>query len=165
MSACGHLEIGGGLLQRMVTPRQATSSDLEPALSLLECFFAEEGFQIPPAQMRARLAKMLKDDGSAVFLAWSGDKAVGVATATTSSGIELGLSAELEDLYVLPEARDSGVGGTLIASVKDWCRTQGCTLVSVVVTPEGQAAHNLVEYYNRRGFKETGRTLLYAHFD
>jgi aminoglycoside 6'-N-acetyltransferase I len=149
----------------MVMPRKATSSDLETALSLLECFFAEEGFQIPAAQMRTRLEKMLKDDGSAVFLAWFGDEAVGVATVTTSSGIELGLSAELEDLYILPEARRSGVGGALIASVKDWCRARGCTLVSVVVTPEGQVAHNLIEYYHRRGFEETGRSLMFAHLD
>jgi aminoglycoside 6'-N-acetyltransferase I len=88
-----------------------------------------------------------------------------VATVTTSSGIELGLSAELEDLYVLPEARRSGVGEALIASVKDWCRTRGCTLLSVVVTREGQATHNLIEYYDRRGFKETGRTLMFASLD
>ena len=149
----------------MVTPRQATISDLEPALSLLECFFAEEGFQLPPAQMRTRLAGMLKDDDSAVFLAWLGNEAVGVAAVTTSSGIELGLSAELEDLYVLPEARRSGVGEALIAAVKDWCRTRGCTLLSVVVTPEGQAAQNLIEYYDRRGFKEMGRTLMFAPLD
>ena len=149
----------------MVTPRQATSSDLESALYLLERFFAEEGFQVPPAQMRTRLAKMLKDDGSAVFLAWLGDEAVGVATVTTSSGIELGLSAELEDLYVLPKARRSGVGNALIAAIKDWCRAQGCALVSVVVTSEGQAAHDLIEYYDRAGFKETGRTLLFARLD
>jgi aminoglycoside 6'-N-acetyltransferase I len=149
----------------MVMPRQATSSDLEPALALLECFFAEEGFQIPLAQMRTRLGNMLKDDGSAVFLVWLGDEAVGVATVTTSSGIEFGLSAELEDLYVLPEARGSGVGGALIAAVKDWCRARGCTLVSVVVAPEGQVARNLIEYYDRRGFKETARTLMFAHLD
>lgn len=88
-----------------------------------------------------------------------------MATVTTSSGIEFGFSAELEDLYVLPEARGSGVGGELISAVKDWCRAQGCTLLSVVVTPEGQTAHNLVEYYGRRGFRESGRTLLFADID
>ena len=152
-------------MQRVVVPRQATMADLEPALSLLERFFAEEGFQCPPAQMRARLGEMLKDDNSTVFLTWLDGKAVGIATATTSSGIELGLSAELEDLYVLPKVRGFGVGGALIAAVKDWCRVQGCTLLSVVVTPEGQAAHNLIEYYGRRGFQETGRTLLFAYID
>ena len=34
---------------------------------------------------------------------------------------------------------------------------------NVIVTPEGQAAHNLIGYYRRRGFVETGRTILFAH--
>jgi GNAT superfamily N-acetyltransferase len=43
--------------------------------------------------------------------------------------------------YVLPEARGAGAGAALIEAVKAWCRKRGCTLVLVVVTPEGQAAH------------------------
>jgi aminoglycoside 6'-N-acetyltransferase I len=149
-------------MQRAVTTRQATMADLAIALPLLERFFAEEGFQTPPGQIGEQLAVLLDDDESVVFLARLGDRAVGVATVTTTSGIELGLSAELEDLYVLPEARGSGAGGALIEAVKAWCRAQSCTLVSVVVTPEGQAAHNLIEYYRGHGFEETGRTLLFA---
>jgi aminoglycoside 6'-N-acetyltransferase I len=140
-------------------------ADFQITLPLLERFFAEEGFQTPPGQIGEQLAILLGDDESAVFLAWLGDRAVGVATVTTTSGLELGLSAELEDLYVLPEARGSGAGGALIEAVKAWCRAQGCTLVSVIVTPEGQAAHNLVEYYRGRGFEETGRTLLFARLE
>jgi aminoglycoside 6'-N-acetyltransferase I len=140
-------------------------ADLPTALALLERFFAEEGFQTPPWQIGEQLAVLLDDDESAVFLAWLEDRAVGVATVTTTSGLELALSAELEDLYVLPEARGSGAGSALIETVKAWCRAQGCTLVAVVVTPEGQAAHNLVEYYRGRGFEETGRTLLFARLE
>jgi GNAT superfamily N-acetyltransferase len=145
-------------MQRAVTTRRATMADFQIALPLLERFFAEEGFQTPPGQLGAQLAVLLDDDESAVFLAWLGGRAVGVATVTTTSGLEL-------DLYVLPEARGSGAGGALIDSVKAWCRAQGCTLVSVIVTPEGQAAHNLIEYYRGRGFVETGRTLLFAHLE
>jgi aminoglycoside 6'-N-acetyltransferase I len=152
-------------MQRALTTRRAMMADLPNALPLLERFFAEEGFQTPPGQIGEQLAVLLDDDESAVFLAWLGDRAVGVATVTTTSGIELGLSAELEDLYVLPEARGRGTGGALIEAVKAWCRAQGCTLVSVIVTPEGQATHNLIEYYRRRGFEETGRTLLFAHLE
>jgi aminoglycoside 6'-N-acetyltransferase I len=140
-------------------------ADFQIALPLLERLFDDEGFQTPPGQLGEQLAVLLDDDESAVFLAWLSDRAVGVATVTTTSGLELGLSAELEDLYVLPEARGSGAGGALIEAVKAWCRAQGCTLVSVIVTPEGQAAHNLVEYYRARGFEETGRTLLFSRLE
>lgn len=146
-----------------VTLRQATTADAGAALPLIERFFAEEGFYAPPGQMRLQLLGLLADDESAVFLASQGEEAVGLATVTTSSGIELGLAAEMEDLYVLPAARGLGIGAALIDAVKGWCRARACSLVSVVVTPEGQAAHDLIGYYRRRGFVETGRTLLYAH--
>jgi aminoglycoside 6'-N-acetyltransferase I len=152
-------------MTRTVVARQAAAADLEAALPLLERFFVEEGFQTPPGQIREQLAALLDTPESAVFLAWRDAQAVGVATVTTSSGIEFGLSAELEDLYVPPEVRGSGVGSALIHAVEDWCRAQGCSLVYVVVTPEGQAAHHLVEYYCARGFEESGRTILFSHLE
>jgi aminoglycoside 6'-N-acetyltransferase I len=142
--------------------RLLSDAHLEDAFSLVERFFAEEDFSATAEQIRAELRYLLSGEDSAVFLAWLGGRAVGVATVTTTRGIELGLSAELEDLYVLPDARRAGVGAALIDAVKDWCRARGCTLVAVVVTPEGQAAHDLLGYYARRGFAATGRTLLFA---
>jgi aminoglycoside 6'-N-acetyltransferase I len=145
--------------------RQAGTDDREPAALLLEHFFREEGFDASSWQIREQLSYLLVDADSAVFLAWHDARAVGVATGTTTRGLELGLSAEMEDLYVLPEARQGGVGRALISAVADWCRRLGCTLVAVVVTPEGQAAHDLLGYYQARGFENTGRTLLFYHLD
>jgi aminoglycoside 6'-N-acetyltransferase I len=147
----------------MVEIEQATLAEFEAVLPLLERFFAEEGFDTPRAQIGAELVELIGASGSAVFLARQGEHPVGVATVTTTRGIELGMSAELEDLYVVPEARGTGVGGALIEAVKEWCRSRGCSLVAVVVTPEGQAVHDLMAYYRGRGFQETGRTLLFAH--
>jgi aminoglycoside 6'-N-acetyltransferase I len=147
----------------MVQIEQATLADFEAALSLLERFFEEEGFRTPREQIRGQVEQLLRDKESAVFLARAEGQPVGVATATTTEGIELGLSAEMEDLYVLPEARGSGAGRALIGAVAGWCRARGCSLVAVVVTPEGQAAHDLVGYYRAQGFEETGRTLLFRY--
>ena len=147
-----------------VMTRQATAADYEAALPLLERFFVEEEFRTPLSQVREELTELLHNPESAVFVAWLGAQAVGVATVTTSRGIEFGYCAELEDLYVLPEARKSGVGGALVQAVKSWCQVQGCSVVYVVVTPEGQAAHNLIGYYCARGFEESGRTILFNHF-
>jgi aminoglycoside 6'-N-acetyltransferase I len=156
--------------QRMDAPveealkvRQVGVSAFEEALPLIERFFVEEGFHTPSAQIREHLTELLADPESAVFVARYGARAIGVATVTTSQGIELGLSAELEDLYVVPDARKQGAGHALIEAVREWCCRRGCTLVSVVVTPEGQAAHDLIGYYRGQGFEETGRTLLFYH--
>lgn len=145
--------------------RRATMAELEITLPLLERFFAEEGFRAPSGQIRVGLVDLLSDEGSGVFLAWLDAVVVGVATVTTSSGIEFGLSAELEDLYVVPEVRGRGVGGKLIGSAISWCRSKRCTLVAVTVTPESQATHDLIGYYTAHGFRETGRMLLYAHLE
>lgn len=142
---------------------QVRVSAFEEILPLIERFFVEEGFHTPPIQIREHLLTLLADPESAVFLAQRGTRPIGVATVTTSQGIELGLSAELEDLYVLPDARKQGAGHALVEAVREWCRCQGCTLVSVVVTPQGQAAHDLIDYYRGQGFEETGRTLLFCH--
>lgn len=130
------------------------------AFCLLERFFREEGFDTPAEEMRSALRTMMTAPSSAVFLAWRGREAVGVATATTSVGIEYGRSAELEDLYVLPKARGSGVASALIEAVCRWCFEEGATVVLVTVTPEGEAEHKLLDYYQRRGFVNTGRIIL-----
>jgi aminoglycoside 6'-N-acetyltransferase I len=143
-----------------ITVRQATSAECDAALPLLQRFFAEEGFATPPDQIRLEVQELLRNPESAVFLAWQGSQAIGVATVTTSRGIEFGLSAEMEDLYVLPEARGTGAGTALIRAVEGWCQTRGCTALEVVVTPEGQQAHDLIGYYRRRGFQESGRVIL-----
>ncbi len=143
-----------------VAIQQAGVESFETALCLLERFFREEGFSTPVQEMRTSLHAMMAGPSSAVFLAWRGHEAVGVATVTTSVGIEYGRSAELEDLYVLPEVRGSGVASALIEAVCAWCRERGVSAVLVTVTPEGEAEHNLLDYYERRGFTNTGRVIL-----
>ncbi|HYY78448.1 MAG TPA: GNAT family N-acetyltransferase [Actinomycetes bacterium] len=127
---------------------------------LLVRFFAEEGFAVPAATIGERVAAFLTEPANAVFLAWRGGRAVGVATVTTRFGIEYGLGGELEDLYVLPGARGAGVAGRLIDAAAGWCRSRGGTQLEVCVTPEGQRAHDLVGFYRRRGFADQGRRLL-----
>jgi len=133
---------------------------VDEALHLLERFFREEGFDTPAESMFSSLRAMLVSPASAVFVAWQEGRAVGVATVTTSVGIEYGRSAELEDLYVLPEARGCGIAGALIEAVCSWCRGEGVTVVLVTVTEEGEANHRLIDYYRRCGFRTTGRLIL-----
>jgi GNAT superfamily N-acetyltransferase len=140
--------------------QQVKADCIEVAFHLLERFFSEGGFDTPAQQMRASLRTMMTDPGSAVFLAWQEQEAVGVATVTTSVGLEYGRSAELEDLYVLPEERGSGVASALIEAVCSWCRQQKVSVVLVTVTPEGESEHGLTNFYRRRGFAVTGRLIL-----
>ena len=148
------------LVSSSVAIQEVGADSFETAFRLLARFFREEGFDTPVQQMRASLHTMVTAPGSAVFLARRGGGAVGVATVTTSVGLEYGRSAELEDLYVLPEERGGGAASALIEAVCAWCGEQGVSVVLVTVTPEGEAEHQLTEFYRRRGFAYTGRVIL-----
>ena len=132
----------------------------DAAFCLLKRFFREEGFDTPPEQIHSSLSAMLAGANSALFLARRGAEVLGIASVTMSMGIEYGLAAELEDLYVLPHARQSGVASALIEEACAWCREQGCTAVLATVTMEGEAAHGLKGFYRRRGFTDTGRVIV-----
>jgi aminoglycoside 6'-N-acetyltransferase I len=148
-----------------VSVQQIGLESYDAAFALLLRFFREEGFDTPEREMRPSLSTLLVDPDSTVFLAEQNGQAVGVATVTSRVGIEYGRSAELEDLYVVPEVRGRGTGTALIDAVRAWCRRKGCTVLDVVVIPEGEAKHGLTDFYLRRGFANTGRVILEVRLD
>jgi aminoglycoside 6'-N-acetyltransferase I len=150
----------GGYRDAAITTQKVGIESLDIALRLLQRFFSEEGFHTPAEEMRLSLHAMITGPSSAVFLARRDKEVLGVATVATSVGIEYGRSAELDDLYVLPEARGSGVASALIEAVCSWCHQQRCTTVLVTVTPEGEAAYKLIAFYQGRGFVNAGRVIL-----
>lgn len=140
--------------------KQTNIESLEPALELVARFFREEGFDTPADAQHSNLLTLLSSPASAVFLAWRDAKAVGIATVTTSVGLEYGLSAEMEDLYVLPSERSAGIAHALIAEVITWCKDKGVSAILVTVTPEGEKKHKLLEFYQQQGFANHGRLIL-----
>ncbi|MBN1992716.1 MAG: GNAT family N-acetyltransferase [Anaerolineae bacterium] len=143
-----------------LTIRPVGLESFDAAFDLLVRFFREEGFATPKEEMRASLRLLLASPAHAVFLARRDGQAVGVATVSIALNIEYGRSAEIDDLYVLPQARQQGVAAALIQTACAWCRRQGCAVVLVTVTAAGNAAHGLVGFYQRRGFVDTGRVIL-----
>lgn len=132
---------------------QATAKDASIVLPLLIQFFEEESLNLDYERLSLAITAMLNDSRSAIFVAWSEQAAIGVATVTTTSqGLEFDRYAELEDLYVLPQARQKGIGRALIDRVKQWCSQNDCSVLSVVVTAEDQATRNLISYYEKQGF-------------
>lgn len=141
---------------------QIASAQFDSALSLLQRFFIEEGFDAPPEQIRANLTEFFAHNDYSVFLAYLNDQPVGIATVSTSISVELGRMAEIDDLYVLPEARGQGVAKALITKVIEWCQSQGRAYIQVAITPAGEAAHGLQKFYKQLGFIDTQRAL-FAH--
>ena len=139
---------------------RAGPHDVAVVTDLAERFFREEGFDLPPDGLAGRVADYVALDSNAIFLARRGDRLIGFATVATGFGLEYGLAAELEDLYVVPDHRRQGVARRLVGQATAWAANRGCSAVLVTVTPEGEAAHGLIGFYAGLGFRDRGRRLL-----
>jgi len=129
----------------------------QAAVELLARFFREEGFATPPQRIAENLDRMLADPFCWCALALADGKAQAVVTVSTVLYVEWGRLGEIGDLYILPEYRGRGLARLLIERAKNWCRAQGCSAVSVTITPTGEARHRLSRFYSRLGFEPTGR--------
>jgi GNAT superfamily N-acetyltransferase len=133
-----------------IIPVDARNTEL--AVSLLHRFFQEEGFSGDRSSIAANLERMRRDDNHWVAVALNNRHIVGIVTVTSMLYIEWGRLGEIGDLYVLPEARGSGIARRLVQAAIDWCRARGCGAVEVITTPRGEAAHGLSNFYSRFGF-------------
>ena len=140
--------------------RLGPQDDGTAAAMLLQRFFREEGFTTPDDVIATNLRRMLAIEHCAVLLAEEQGVACGVATVSMDFGIEFGWSAELGDLYVVPEHRGKGMSRALIAAAEAWLRRMGATGYQVTVTPHGADA-DLRRFYLASGFAAEGRELLY----
>ena len=131
------------------------------AILLLQRFFREEGFDTPDDVIAANTRRMLGLDVCAILQAEEDGVAIGVATVSMEFGIEFGWSAEMGDLYILPEWRGRGVARLIVAAAEDYLRARGAAGYQVTVTPFGEKSHGLRDFYRALGFAEEGRELLY----
>ena len=139
--------------------RVARADEVPAVLALAVAFYAEDGFTTPAGELAANLAVLTTSAAARVAVAVDGD-IVGFAVTTTSFGLEHGLIAELEDLFVVPARRGGGVGRALIEDSVEWARSVGCHHVELVVAPNGPDVSHLFGLYARFGFDDGGRRLL-----
>jgi aminoglycoside 6'-N-acetyltransferase I len=143
-----------------VSVRTAGPADLAAVLPLAVAFYAEDGFGTGELALRDNLSVLLDSALARVAVVQSKARLLGFAITTTSFGLENGLIAELEDLFVEPTARRRGLGGLLIADSVGWAREQGCGRLELVVAPNGRDVGHLLGYYLARGFLDEDRRLI-----
>ncbi|MFF7789233.1 GNAT family N-acetyltransferase [Streptomyces sp. NPDC007991] len=95
-----------------------------------------------------RCMVVVRDDGVVIGMAW-----LAVVQRVPTPGARRRASGDLQCVYVVPEARDGGVGGALIRAVLDGARELGLERVTVHSSPRAIPA------YARCGFQESPRLL------
>jgi ribosomal protein S18 acetylase RimI-like enzyme len=103
------------------------------------------------AAVDARLPLHRLGQPGTYLVAWDGDQPVGHAFVAWS-GTKLGMP-EIQDVWVLPERRRTGVATALSRAAEDEAKARGFDRISLSVGLANDAARSL---YERLGFADTG---------
>jgi GNAT superfamily N-acetyltransferase len=107
--------------------------------------FPPERYDYPDEAIRADWAAALHDPGGETYLAFEGDRAVGVIAVN---------GCVLQTLYVVPDRWGRGVGGALHDLALDRLRDAGVEEARLWTLRENGRARS---FYERRGWSLTGR--------
>jgi aminoglycoside 6'-N-acetyltransferase I len=146
--------------QREPVLRAASSDDLASLVRLTRAFYDEDGFATTDDDIRVRLEHFLTARDSRIAVAGDIGAPYAFALTTIQLVLESGLVAEIQDLFVDPAHRRSGLANALIEDAASWARAHSATLLEVVVAPNGRDVDHLVRYYTARQFTDEGRRLL-----
>lgn len=143
-------------------PRIATLEDADEVAGLLHDFNTEFDTPSPgPDVLAGRVRRLLAGDSAFAVLA--GRPAVAVALVTLRPNVWYdGRVALLDELYVVPQRRNGGIGSDVIAEVLRRARVGGADAVEINVD-EGDV--DAQRFYRRHGFSDlepdTGERALY----
>ena len=133
------------------TVRWAGPHDVPRLLAMMRTLAAHEGSQ---AALRTSLDALLRDGFGPVprFRALLAERASGVAgyvTCTTGYSIWAGRTTLLvDDVFVAPEGRGTGIGRTLMEAIGRTCIEEGHAFVRWTVEPDNARA---IGFYERLG--------------
>ena len=132
--------------------RLAVDADIPALCELLSLLFAQESEFHPQAQLQAKGLTMIigHPEVGAILVATLDAQVVGMLnllwTVSTALGQRVGL---LEDVVVLPEARNKGVGATLLQAGLSLAHQHDVGRITLLTDPSNHAAH---AFYARHGF-------------
>lgn len=146
--------------------RMATPDDAEVVAGLLHDFNVEFDTPSPGVDLlNHRLRSLLDGPSTSAILAGEPAASVGVALITFRPNVWYeGEVALLDELYVVPELRSNGIGGTIIGKILELADERGVGLIEINVD---QADVDAQRFYERHGFSgfepDTGDRAYYYH--
>jgi GNAT superfamily N-acetyltransferase len=139
--------------------RLARNEDVAALVDLMAAFYSEAGFSLPAVAARQTFSALLRDPRlGRVWLIESDRTPVGYVVVTVAFSMEFGgLRGFIDDFFVLPAARNKGVGAAALETVKQACRELGLCALLVETGPDDHPARSI---YARAGFEPNDRVLL-----
>jgi GNAT superfamily N-acetyltransferase len=140
----------------MEAARPAGAADRERIAELRAELFAElSAYRGGALWVRERMSAARADE-SAAFVGTLDDAVVAYGIVEVVELRDGGRIGSVTELYVEPDAREVGVGETLVGVVLDWCREHGCEGVDATALPGHRAAKN---FFEEHGFVSRSLTM------
>ncbi len=149
----------------MVEIRKAEVTDVPALLPLVEEYWRFEsisGFE--SAQVTTQLEHVLSEPRlGAGWISTTDGVAVGYLLAVYVFSLEhLGITAEIDELFVLPSQRGRAIGAKLLNAAESEFRKVGCLNVSLQLSRHNNSARSFYhchEYVERPGYELLEKTL------
>ena len=139
---------------QMIEISQATADDIATLLPLIAEYWRFENIAgFDPDRVAAQLTQLLSMPQRGVgWLASSDGIVAGYLLAVYVFSLEhLGLTAEIDELFVLPAQRGRGAGARLLRAAEAEFLRAGCTSVSLQLSRHNEAARG---FYRRHAYNE-----------
>ncbi len=149
----------------MALIRIAETNDIATLLPLIADYWDFESIPgFDPASVAPQLECLLSTPSlGAGWLAFRDNIAVGYLLAVYVFSMEhMGITAEIDEFFVIPAARDSGAGAGLLRTAETEFIRVGCTNVSLQLSRENDSARRFYHrfgYTERSGFELLDKTL------
>ena len=138
--------------------REAVVGDVRTLVELMAEFYAESGYVLDRARADVAFTTLLSD--SRLGRVWLIEQAaaVGYVVVTFVYGMAYGgLMAFVDDFFVRPAFRNSGLGTAALTAARDACTMLGVRAMAVEVAGDNASA---LAVYRRTGFEMTDRKLM-----
>jgi ribosomal protein S18 acetylase RimI-like enzyme len=132
--------------------RRANIGDTAVLLPLVEQYWEFEGLTgFDAAALRAALERLLSSPTiGAIWMATDAQRPLGYLAVVYVFSLEhRGVTAEIDEFFVLPGHRTCGVGSQLLCQAEVESARQGCTNISLQVSTSNRRAK---EFYVRQGY-------------
>ncbi len=130
---------------------RATIEDIPELCTLLDYLFEQESEFEPHREAQARgLNAVINDEdvGDILVLRQAGEVVAMVNllyTVSTALGARVAI---LEDMVVLPEVRNQGIGSKLLEHAIQFAKEQGCQRISLLTDSDNEGAHRFYQQHD-----------------
>jgi len=136
-----------------VAVRCALASDVPQLLALVRRYWQFQGLGAFDALRLEVLLQELTGSGARgqIWVAERAGTLCGYLVLVYVVSLEhQGLMAEIDEFFVLPEARGGGLGSALLAAAEEALKHAGCVRLQLQLAVDNEAAH---VFYARRGYQ------------